>query len=89
MSKRKRSWSTCVGHIIGHVIGGTVFFLVLCATSVGLSLVMTSIQQSFEVPIFTLLVLTGFEKMILVVDAVLFAVHFAATAVRALREIFR
>lgn len=74
---------------MGHVFGGTFFFLVLCATSIGLSFVMNSIQKNFEVPAFTLLVLTGFEKMIVIVDAVLFAVHFAATAARALWEILR
>jgi hypothetical protein len=78
-----------VAHFLGHFFAGTIIFSMLCAASVGLSLIMNSVQSNFEVPAFTIRVLTGLEQTILVVDAVLFAVYLAATAARALREILK
>lgn len=54
-----------------------------------MSLVLESIQQVVKVPAFTLLVLGGFEKTVVLVDAVFFSVYFAVIVVRALREILR
>jgi hypothetical protein len=61
----------------------------LCAASVGLSLIMHSIQVNFEMPTFTIQVLTGLEHTILVVDSVLFVVFLAVTATRAFREMLK
>lgn len=87
--KRKRFWAICIGQICAHVLSGTGFFLVLCASALGMSLVLESIQQVVKVPAFTLLVLGGFEKTVVLVDAVFFSVYFAVIVVRALREILR
>jgi hypothetical protein len=57
----------------------------LCAASVSLSFTMHFLQR-YEVPAFTIWVLTGLEFTILVIDAVLFAVYLAITATQALKE---
>lgn len=76
-------------HVLGHLVGGTFIFFMLCAASVGLSLIMHSIQVNFEMPTFTIQVLTGLEHTILVVDSVLFVVFLAVTATRAFREMLK
>jgi hypothetical protein len=85
MSKRKHVWWRPIARFLGHLFSGTVIFLMLCAASVGLSLILHFLQR-YQVPAFTIWVLTGLENTILVVDAVLFAVYLAVTATQALRE---
>lgn len=89
MPRQNDTWWRPIARFLGHFFAGTVIFTMLCAVSVSLSLMMHSLQANFEVPALTILVLTGLENTILVVDAVLFAVYLAATATRALREILK
>jgi hypothetical protein len=89
LAKRKRAWWAAIGVFLGHVCIGTVAFAALCMASIGLSLRVQSIQADFKVPPLTLLVLTGLEQVILIVDAVLFALYPAVTAARALTEILK
>lgn len=87
MGKRKRPWWDPILHLVGHPIIGAATFIVLCAASIGLSLLMQAVETNVELPPLTLLALTVLEDAIVLVDAVLFAVYFAAAAVRAFWEI--
>jgi hypothetical protein len=89
VSRRKRIWWLPIVSFLVHVLCGAVFFFVLCTTSIGLSLIVQSVEANFRIPALTLLVVTGLEQTIVIVDAVLFVAYLAVTAARTLKEILR
>ena len=77
-----------VAHFAGHVVVGTVLFVIVGAPAVGLSL-LVRLLEGFGIDGFTVSVLVFLEHAILVADASLFLIYLAATAYSFIKEMWK
>lgn len=88
MSDGSGIWWRPIAHFLGHVVVGTVIFLIVACASAGIWLFVHYLEARNIDP-FIIVVLTWVERAILLLDVVLFMIHLASTAVKAVKENFR
>ena len=88
MSENNKSWLTPIVHFATHTFVGTAIFFIIGVPAIGLSCLVV-LLKAWNVPEFTLSVLTFLEHVILVIDATLFVVYLIFTAWTAFKEMLK
>ncbi|RJX72654.1 hypothetical protein [Pseudomonas sp. LS-2] len=80
-----KPWYAPLAHFAAHSIIGSGIFVIVATPAVGLGYLVHQLKD-LHVDSFTVDVLSGLEKCILVVDCALFICHLLFTALNAVKE---